>query len=89
MIDALPEARETGEARFELGVLEAAQGRGAAACQLAKELQQHDERRLVAKCAVLFCATVASSKPDADACASLNVRADDDRRGVARAVLER
>ena len=89
MIDALPEARETGEARYELGVLEAAQGRGAAACQLAKELQQHDERRLVAKCAVLFCATVASSKPDADACASLNVRADDDRRGVARVVLER
>ena len=89
MLNALPEARETGEARFELGVLEAAQGHLAEACTLARELQKHDEKRLVAKCAALFCSVLDVEKPSAETCAVLTERANDDRKGLPRPGLDR
>lgn len=89
MLNALPEARETGEARFELGVLEAAQGHSAEACTLARELQTRDEKRLVAKCAARFCSAIAIEKPSAETCAVLTERANDDRKGLPRPGLDR
>ena len=89
MLNALPEARETGEARFELGVLEAAQGHLAEACTLARELQTHDEKRLVAKCAARFCSALDLEKPSAETCAVLTERANDDRKGLPRPGLDR
>ncbi len=89
MLEAVPEAREAGEARYELGQLEAASGKPEAACALGRELVARDGKRLAARCARSFCPSLDVEAASADACASLAERRDEDRRGVARAGLDR
>jgi hypothetical protein len=89
MLDAMPESREAGEARYELGLLEAAAGKGEAACALGRELQARDPKRLAARCARAFCPSLTTEPSPAETCAMLTQRRDDDLRGVPRAGLDR
>ncbi len=90
MIDALPEARETGEARYELALLEQRAGRSREACALGKELVDRDAKRLVARCAVRVCPSLANALPASDEeCALLTQRSEDDRRGATKGLFDR
>jgi len=89
MLEAVPESREAGEARYELGLLEAKLGNPAAACALGRDLEGRDPKRLVARCARSFCATLGTEPASAETCAPLVQRREEDLRGVPRAGLER
>ncbi len=89
MLEAVPEARESGEARYELGLLEAKLGKPEAACAIGRELESRDPKRLVARCARAFCPTLGAEPASADLCATLAQRRDEDLRGVPRAGLDR
>ena len=90
MIDAVPEARETGEARYELALLERREGRTREACAVAQELIARDPKRLAARCVVRACANVAGAVPASeDECAGLDQRREDDRQGANKGLFER
>jgi tetratricopeptide (TPR) repeat protein len=89
MLEAVPESREAGEARYELGLLEATLGKPEAACALGRELEARDAKRLVARCARVFCATLGTEPAAPELCATLGQRREDDLRGVPRAGLDR
>ena len=88
MVEAMPEAREAGEARFELGLLEAAAGEAGAACKLARDLESRDPLRLVARCAYRFCPSAGATHASEEACAALALRIADDRAGRVRVPFE-
>ena len=87
-LDAMPEAREALEARYELGVLEAEAGHKKEACDEARALKARGEGLLVAKCAHRFCAEVEGGRASEKECVVLTDRADRDRLGGPRAPTE-
>lgn len=90
MIDAVPEAREAGEARYELALLEHQAARPREACALAKELVERDAKRLAARCVARACPSVSGALPASeDECGLLAQRFDDDRRGALKGLFDR
>lgn len=89
MIDAVPEARETGEARYELALIEHGSGRAGDACALAKELIVRDAKRLAARCVARACPSAPALPSTEDECAALAQRREEDRSGATKSLFER